>query len=318
VLYLVKYLKQSHTRHLLFAGVVLALSAYVRPVSYFLPALIAAGLAIGVWMRPRPHLMLNLDVLLFLFVSTGLLVLWQWRNYVIAGYPGFSGIEEIDFYFYDAAAVLAHERGISYSNQQQSMGYLNHYFDLHPEQRSWSLPRRLKYMKSQAEAILLSHPLVYARIHLEGIGLTLLDPGAVEYLQTLGRYQKAGPREQRLDKSALATVSSLATERPLLFWSSLILLLLELLYLVGALVSVFLCSRVTAILAVGLVICYFIIITGGPAGYNRFRQPITPLLSGLAGYGLLRLWRLTPYKPCLFARNADLNSPSSDSSLAPI
>ncbi len=103
------------------AAIAVAASAYVRPVGYYLAFLFALFLMFS---RSRASLKNRLaGTLVFLSFSVGLTCLWQLRNYEVAGYPGFSSIEETNLYFYSAAAVRAADEHRGFLDMQRQLGY---------------------------------------------------------------------------------------------------------------------------------------------------------------------------------------------------
>ena len=297
---LVKYLRTGSTWALLGAAIALAASIYVRPIGYFLPPTLACGLV--VWglatHRFRPGRLLA-HVALFLIVSMGLTGLWQLRNWREAGYPGFSAISDINMYYWYGASVLAAREGVPFNDMQTRMGFGGKaraggvdddlYIQLHPEQRDWTRAEKYRYIGREGRRILLEHPVLYARIHLDGIVRTLLDPTATEYLQYFHLYPRNGGLLGVLvDKGLVRTVLSLARERPLVFWSNLVLAPLLGFYLLFSVVALFSRRFITdpAVLAALGVAAYFLLIAGGSGAVARYRHPDMPILCIFAGYGL--------------------------------
>jgi hypothetical protein len=268
------------------SAVVVAASVYVRPASYYLPILITVILI--AWFMYHHRRDLITAIIIFPAISYGLIAAWQVRNYVETGYAGFSGIQAEDIYFYGAASVIAYEHGTHYYDEQAKMGY-HDYTAIHPEQRTWSWPQRFRYMSHTGVSIIMAHPMVYARIHLIGVGRLILDPGAVEMLKLLGLYHGSGLLGVLVDKGWLYVAGSLASHNPVLFWSSLVLFLIEMVYLLGAATSIVVCRQDLVIVTIVLIIIYFVVIAGGPGAYARFRHPVAPLLSVLAGCGLVHI-----------------------------
>jgi 4-amino-4-deoxy-L-arabinose transferase-like glycosyltransferase len=290
--FLLKYLKQPSLRYLIVSGLALAASIYVRPVGYFLPAVIAAGLMLWELSDDRldwPRLTTHLAI--FLAVSMGTTFLWQVRNRVEAGYPGFSSISSVNLYYYLSASVLAAELHMKLYQVQDQLGYKDDriYFARHPEQRDWSPALRYEYMAREGERILLEHPLTYARIHLQGIVMVLFSSGVNPILTFLEANRSTGAG--KLTDWGLGTEIAFVRANPMVFWSNALLEPLELLYLLSA--SMVLFSRQLwrrpSILAAVLTIAYYVVISGGPAGDSRFRVPIMPIICVLSTYGF-SLW----------------------------
>jgi hypothetical protein len=106
-----------------------------------------------------------LQISAFVVVSLGLTSLWQVRNKVETGYSGFSSISSINLYFYSAASVLAVKQHVPWIEMQNRLGYQDKrvYFQLHPEQNSWPLAKRLKFMSHEADRRLLRNPFTNPR-----------------------------------------------------------------------------------------------------------------------------------------------------------
>src|SRR5258705_93122 len=80
----------------------LAAAAYVRPIAYFLPIVVALCLiAAGVRLRHQRRLRQTLGhVVVLLVVAMSLTGLWRVRNWIEADYRGFSAISGVNSYFY--------------------------------------------------------------------------------------------------------------------------------------------------------------------------------------------------------------------------
>jgi 4-amino-4-deoxy-L-arabinose transferase-like glycosyltransferase len=90
VYYLVRYLKRQSLVDLLISGRALAASVYVRPIGYFLPLAIAAGLvAWALVIHRQNQLRILSHTCAFVIVSIALTGLWQIRNKIETGYSGF-------------------------------------------------------------------------------------------------------------------------------------------------------------------------------------------------------------------------------------
>jgi len=292
--WLLRYLKDRSLRQLMFSAVLFAASVYVRPIGYFLPALITALLLGWFLVRMRAQRTILLHIPLFLAVGMGLVGLWQVRNQVEAGYSGFSAITDTNLYFYPMAAVLAAKEGVPYYDMQKRLGYhnLEVYLEDHPEQLAWSRGRRYEWMRARALGVLRHNPGVYANIHLKGVLRVLLDPGAVEIRRLLRLYPESGGLLGRIvDQGMGRTVLRLIRERPALFWSNLVLGMLLLAFYLLAVAGAL--KRKSAsplgLAALLAVAAYLILLSGGPNSTSRFRHPVMPIVAVLAGYGLARV-----------------------------
>ncbi|MFQ5901745.1 MAG: ArnT family glycosyltransferase [Thermodesulfobacteriota bacterium] len=287
---LLKYLKDRAIYPLLVSSIALAASVYIRPISYFLPVFITGILLVWIFTKMQRDTRLILHVCVFLLLSSGLIGLWQLRNKIETGYSGFSAITDINLYFYQGASVLAAKQGISYYEMQDRMGYhdTETYLSNHPDQVEWSQNKKYEYMRKEGIKIVINNPFVYSTIHLKGMFRTLFDPGAIEYLKMFRLYPESGGLlGVIIDKGLVRTLIHLIRERPLIFWSNLLLGLIAALYLLLGLIAL-LSKNFTnnmpmiTVLSVGT---YFLIMSGGPNSLARFRHPIMPIICILAGYG---------------------------------
>jgi hypothetical protein len=292
VYYLMRYLKDQSSLDLLTTGAVLAASVYVRPIGYFLPMLVATGLAVWALVAPlhdKRRLVAHIGT--FAITCVGLISPWQLRNKVETGYAGFSAISSENMYFYLAASVLAAKGHVPYYEMQNRLGYQDEriYLHQHPEQKNWPPAQRFNYMSCEAEHILLGSPLTYARIHLDGILRAVFDPGSTEFLKFFHLYPRQGGLLGVLvDEGVVKTIRTLLLTSPVMFWSNALLFPMLLAYLSCACIVLF-SKRLMldpTILAALLIVSYYLVISGGPAALGRFRHPAMPIICVLAGYGL--------------------------------
>ncbi len=290
VYYLVRYLKRQSPTDLLVSSGALAASVYVRPAGYFLPLIIVAGLAgWALLTAQQDKLRLTAHLSVFLIAFVGLTGVWRVRNQVSIGYSGFSSVFGEDMYCCLAASVLAAKQHLSYSEMQRRLGCydLGTYFRDNPEQKTWPQAQIVNYMSRDAEHVLLDSPLTYAQIYLDGVVRGVFDPGSTEFLRFFDLYPKdGGLLETEVDKGVGKTLEALF-RIPLLGWSTVVLLALQIVYLLGACMA--LSGRLlrdSAMLMVLLVMGYYCAIPGGPTDWGRFRHPAMPIMCALAAYGL--------------------------------
>jgi hypothetical protein len=83
-------------------------------------------------------------------------------------------------------------------------------------------------MNLAAEHILLGSPLTYARIYLEGVVRSTFDPGSTEFLRFFDLYPKEGGLLDVAVDSGITRTIQVLFLNPLLAWSTVVLLLLQL------------------------------------------------------------------------------------------
>jgi 4-amino-4-deoxy-L-arabinose transferase-like glycosyltransferase len=283
---MIKYFKTESPKMLALASIILSASVYVRPVSYYLPIVITVVLL--VWSLKRRKTLFVTQALGFLICSFLIIGLWQLRNYRETGYSGFSSVADYDLYCHHAASVLAIHEGIPYSKMQHSLGCpdKNIYLQRHPEQSQWDRGKIYRSMASEGMRIILGEPATYFLIHVKGMLRTLLDPGVSEYLILFKRYSwYGGLLDQILDRGLFVTIKDFANTMPFFFISMMIITGF---YLIASLIALFHRDFPydTATIVIFFILAYYLVVSGGPVGYHRFRLPIIPLISVFSGYGI--------------------------------
>lgn len=283
-----RYFEKPTPAYLVASALVLAATAYVRPISLYLPFLLAPLLLVWALRRRQGAALAVGAAAMFLVVSIGATGLWQWRNTTQTGYHGFSAISDINWYFYQGASVTAAQRGVPYYVVQDELGYsdLEIYFRQHPEQRSWGAGPVYEFMGAEGRKAVISDLPTYARIHLAGIFKTLTNPGGVEYLILLKLYS-GSDFGVAVNAGLGETLRYMLLENPLLLFVNVLFAGLLAAYLLGSVPTLFAReARSVMLLAVVLVAAYLVFMSGGPQSLSRFRHPVMPELCILSGYTL--------------------------------
>lgn len=291
-----RYHRELRWFDLLGAAVAIAAAAYVRPIAYYLPPWLAAVWLVSLYRRAESRWRLAKQLGVFLLVSMGLMGLWQWRNLRLAGYPGFSAIADVNLYYYQAVPVLAELEGVpteQFFDYQRELGFHDRaaWLRRHPEARDWSEARRYALLRAEARRVLRAHPLIAMRLHLSGVVHTLCDSGRNAWVH----FFRLLPDEEPADAGGLRSPSerlmAALRNKPFVLAIHAALALTLAIYLGLALAGlargVRQCNPWTLLLVAEL--AYFLILSGGPAGYHRFRLPIEPILCLLAGSGWLAI-----------------------------
>jgi hypothetical protein len=232
-------------------------------------------------------------IALFLAICTGLLGAWQVRNYVVAGYGGFSGVFDRSLYYGQAASVVARQQG----NPEFHSAWedLDRRLATHAGLDA-NLSDELRYMRHEGLRILVGAPLEYVGIHVKGTVRTMLGLEAHTYLRLLST---APGRPSTWDSMipGKGLMRSLLEDRGAP--SVAVFLVIALLAgLVGALYLFFAFAFISRtvpwtmpVITLLTVAAYILVVTGGPHGYSRYRHGIMPIVCIFAGYGLTMLWR---------------------------
>jgi hypothetical protein len=294
------FLRERRLQALAMAGLWLAAATFVRPVTYYLPIALAAGLffvlARDSGLRWKAPAVLLICVLPWLAA-------WQMRNWFETGYSRFSSAAEMNIYLNVAADVTAHVEHRPFLDVSKEMGYLGAanpseqdylfqpYLARHPEQTGWSQGQRLAFMHSEAARMIQAHPVVYAHASLMSLFELLFTPGAGNFDRLMT--QQSSMRISGLrNEGALRWGIVIIKTQP---WDAVEKALFEVvvlgLYLLAAR-GIFRCEvhRPGLWLLLGTSL-YFLILTAavtGPGLDVRLRLPIMPAVCILAAEGFQR------------------------------
>ncbi len=153
------------------------------------------------------------------------------------------------------------------------------------------LSQRLSYMRDEGLGIIRADLVGYARIHARGIVRTLSGLASHGYIRVLKLFP--GSEQDWLHliarKGLLGALMQdwQTMSRAVIMITVLLGVFMVLIYVLSA-VALFSRNFLTRMAMVSLccVVLYWLIITGGPHGYSRYRHAIMPILSVWAGYGL--------------------------------
>jgi hypothetical protein len=287
-----KYIEGRRFKYLIFSAIALGVSTYVRPISYYLPFLISIFLLIWIFTKIQKKKIFLVHTCLFFVISMGIIGVWEVRNRVVAGYPGFAAGVDVNLYFYKAASVLAVKEKIPFVDMQKKLGFLDReiYYSLHPELRNGTQTDRYLSMREDGKKILAENRLVYLILHLKGIVQVLSGPGAGEYISLFGRdVNELGKTQGAFQDSRTETAKSIMQKDPVIFGTYALMGVLLFAYILLAAVGLISYRNwlnnipFMALLSLGF---YLLAAAGGQSGYSRFRHPLMPLICILAGYGL--------------------------------
>lgn len=294
-LLLIRYLRSLSWRELAASALALAAAVYVRPIGYFLPAMVAAALAVLVWRHADQRLKRLGQAAGFGLLSMALLGAWQVRNYAVADYPRFAAIADVNLYYYQAAAVLARQQAQPLDLVQQQLGYRSEavYYRLHPEQRGWNDARCYEFLRSEALRIVRDDPWGFVRIHLEGVRGTMFDVGTSAYVDFFGLRKPGAEPVAGRPAGLLDRLGRAIRTRPWEVAIHAVLRIVLMAYLVLSLAGL-LTTRAwksEPLVLLCLVALCLLALSGGPAGYHRFRLPLVPILALLSGQALVSLFQ---------------------------
>ena len=145
-------------------------------------------------------------------------------------------------------------------------------------------------MREEGTRLTLAHPWTYAGIHIQGILRTLSGVEAHTYIRLLKLFHGTENGWQELiTQDLLDTIrhnSNELTHAAILTIAGLgLIMMLVYLFASVALFSKKLPYTMPVVCSLWVVV-YWLVITGGPHGYGRYRHAVMPIICVLAGYGL--------------------------------
>ena len=244
------------------AGLLSGASALIRPVNllFFLPAAAYLLLVRGSF-RWR-------SALVFVLAFPCLPLMWATRNYYETGYFTVSSISGASMLLYRAAGVLAindpGEFGADLEKRQtqleiQACKDIRRIYGKDCSQVT--IPQKSEYYSRLGRAIILAHPVAYAKVVLRGDAVMILGGGLARLRETTGISSRAG------------MILLLIYTFPIFCFAIMGLLTLW-------------NKNRQLFMLVFSVSLYFAAICGGAETYSRFRVPVMPLYAFSAAIGL--------------------------------
>jgi hypothetical protein len=296
---LAEFLRSRRLRVLAEAGLWLAAATFVRPVTYYLPVALAAGLML---VLPRvPGLRWKAPAVLLLSVLPWLAV-WQIRNYVETGFPGFSSIQTQNLYFFSAAEVTGRVEHRTLPAVQDEFGYNNEqlFLERHPEAATWNQAQKFEFMRTEAKRILRTRPWLFLRTHLAGSIRTALNPGSAVLLDLVRAPVDDEAFTREREQGPLRATLWMAENHP---WQTALMAalgaLLLALYVFAVLGAVRSGAPGTCLWMLLGVALYFFGVSGGAVAAARLRLPVMPIICVLAAAGVVHRRRF------FVSRNSD-------------
>jgi 4-amino-4-deoxy-L-arabinose transferase-like glycosyltransferase len=281
--FLIRYLKSGALSDIILSAIAMAATAYVRPISYFMPSLITFALFLWALLRRSQDRKMFFHAAVFFLISMGIIVVWQARNKIETGYSGFSAISDQNLYFYVGGGILAKQNGVKPPEQLVKMGYgvPEAYFALHPEQLTWPRDKIYRYRGSEGIKLVIENLGTFFTLGVENAITTLRETGATDLLE-------------------MVKVDPTSSEGAGLKWIlKLPLFIVLLAYWLLAAIGVF-SKRWTSgsqLLVLIVVGAYLVLMASmGGIGYSRFRHPVMPIVCLMAGCGLFTILQRLKYR----------------------
>ncbi|MBF0472207.1 MAG: glycosyltransferase family 39 protein [Nitrospirae bacterium] len=299
---IILYFKNKQLRYIIISSILLAMSIYVRPVGYYMPLVFVFSVFVYLIYKKELTKKIILHLLVFCMITCIAVSLWQIRNFKTTGYSGFSAIEDVNFYYYNACSLMAEQNGISFQDMLNKLSISTFYYNTNEDiidavNKSEGIlfkdqAQAYKYIKHKAIRIILNDPLTYAKIHLKGMFNLLQDnwfPFETKWALRNQPEDISGLTGLIMRKGIKGAIFLLSKEQPLLLMLYILYSLGVLLSYIGVMITVF-NKRIDGVFVLTIVAVYIVIICGGIWGCARFRHPMLPSFYVLGGMGLLTIY----------------------------
>jgi len=272
----IQYISINKVGYLLMSGVVLALSAYIKPIGQWVLLLFfVIGICHG--LKSREYLLKA-----FLFGSVAILILMPWylRNVVVHEEFTFSNMGSTHIIGEAVKSAMWNE-GLSHEEAERSIG-LKHYdeFQTQAESISWNTKASISFI--------LDDPAPYVRYHLKGMAYMLIGTEKGHFLYRLLRFEKpyqiGHPHSVSFKNRVSRVIGDIPEEY---FMTPLFVSKLAFEYFAALIGFTVLLKKRQFIIAALLLFSMglFVIITGGIGIWLRYKLPLVPIYLSLAGMG---------------------------------
>jgi 4-amino-4-deoxy-L-arabinose transferase-like glycosyltransferase len=283
----------SGLRWLVAGAVLLGLAALVRPVSQFLPLVLAPVVLAASYRRgARAGL---IAVVLFLAISMGITYSWAYRNYQASALFTLSTVSDTNLVYYRAREVLASAEGIG---QEEAKHRLEAMVTASAPGRALTPSETAAIEQQQALAVFREHPVQTIAMLGKGAARIFVDPG---YSTTCTLLDPSNTSMECFEGEATMNDSGVIGRIAARFLQMTAVQQFVLIWSIVLSAAVYLCATLgvvgmirerrwypSALLVV--VFGYLVLLSAGSEAYSRFRIPMVPLLAIAAGAGLHSLW----------------------------
>lgn len=300
--YVILYFKNNKLRDIVISAILLVMVIYVKPAGYYLPVFLILSLTFYLFIKKELTKKLLIHLLIFLIISVSLISMWQIRNYMTTGYKNFAAISDVNIYFNHAAMVISEKEGIGFTKIQKRLGFntfnLNEKVDIigsvmeNDNKLFSNRAQAYEYIRGKGIKIILSDPILYAKIHLKGM-LNILK--AVWIPRSLYNWVNEMSGNHYgivglLKNAGLVKTLYIVACNPIMLSTYFLFMGVIFLYIcvfitifdIGGDISK---SSKIGIFILFIIAVYYVTIAGVP-GNERMRHPIIPSISVLGGMGM--------------------------------
>ena len=291
IYFMVRFLKRSSIKFMIWGGLFMGLATLCRPVSLYFPVFVVVFLIFSSFFKKVRFVRRITNGLVFVLIFLLTLSPWIIRNTMVSGFPHVSSMA----YMVPLNNAAYLEQARSGRPLKEIKGEFSKEFENLIKGKNLSETEEVRIAQQLGLEKIMKHPILYARVHLSGALMTLIETGSSEFWWLLGR-----------EPRGISTLSTFLTRGPSGIIASvigsksfsqicyiagaMIFLLVIYIGLVVGLIGLTLKRKFSTALLLLAIPVYFLL-TVGPLGSMRFRVPIMPYIMLLAAYGLTRFSR---------------------------
>ncbi|OGF64885.1 MAG: hypothetical protein A2Y62_13255 [Candidatus Fischerbacteria bacterium RBG_13_37_8] len=280
------YFEYNLNIYLYLSSIVLVFAIYVRTVLYYFPVILIITAIIYIifkWNQRKKYLLAFSSFFGIIIILVGA---WHVRNGLLTGYWGFSIISDVTIYLFHGSSVIAEKQNIYLLDAQKQLMEYNSNLK---SKEKLTLAENYKRLRQEGIRIILNNPLLFLKAYTKGLFQLMFDAGTADYLHLFHYNAKYLAQVFiKINQNYFNSIMVLARSSLRLFMLYSLLMLILLLYIVLAGRALFTrkiyWKRETAVFFIMLL--YVFLVSGGVLGNARYRHPIMPGLSILAGYSL--------------------------------
>ena len=162
-------------------GLALALAILVRPIAYYLIALLGVGFFI--YVAAVKHFELKRTIVIGLLIAAPLILFvggWKARNYIVSGSSTLAHVRNIILFDYKATEIIMRRDGIAYDDARNKL------VDSLPNMEDWSETKKSDFMGNKAMSIIKQYPLLFIEDHIYGLVEMMFVPYETDIFRFIG------------------------------------------------------------------------------------------------------------------------------------
>jgi len=285
IYFVVRFLKRSSIKYLIWGGLFMGLATLCRPVSLYFPVFLVLFFIFSSFVKGTPPVSRITNGLVFVLIFVLTLSPWLIRNYKVSGFPHVSSMAHMAPL--NNAAYL--EQARSGRSLKEIKGEFSKELENLVKGKNLSAAEEVRVAQKLGLEKIMEHPVLYARVHLTGALHTLVEPGSSEFwwflgkeprrIHILSRFLTGGPwgvTATALGNKSFSQICYIA--------GAMTFLLIIYIALILGLIDLTLKRKYSLVVLFVAILGYFVL-TVGALGNMRYRVPIMPYIMLLAAYG---------------------------------